>query len=131
MAQSTEKKSRKIWKAAVVTAAVPVMMLVGAPAVGAAETETVQAESEQLPLPLPDPGLPLPDPGLPVDPPAQDDLVTQLGECVAALVSAVLNAAPPAPVSEQAPAVPDLTPCTELLTSLGLPIDLPVPLPVE
>lgn len=131
MAQSTEKKSRNIWKAAVVTAAVPVMMLAGAPAASAAETETVQAESEQLPgVPLP---LPLPG-GPGAEPPAADDLVTQLGECVAALVSAVLGAAGDAPVplpAEQVPAVPDLTPCTALLTTLGLPIDLPVPLPVE
>jgi hypothetical protein len=122
MAQSTttEKKSHKIWKAVVVGAAVPVMMLAAAPAVSATEIETVQAESEQLPVP---------DPGAPVDPPAGDDLVTQLGECVAALVSAVVDTAGDAPVPAPAEQVPDLTPCTDLLTSLGLPIDLPVDLP--
>jgi hypothetical protein len=126
MAQSTttiEKQSRKIWKAVLIGAAVPVMMLAAAPAVSAAETETVQSESEQLPLPLP-------DPGAPVEPPAGDDLVTQLGECVAALVSAVVGATGDAPVPLPAEQVPDLSACTALLTSLGLPIDPPVDLPL-
>jgi hypothetical protein len=137
MAQSTEKQSWKIWKAVVVGAAVPVMMLTGASAASAAgAVDATEVNAAQLPAP----GLPAPDPS---DPTAGgDDLVTQLSVCVAALVTAVADATgdmpdpAPAPAEQAPPDAPDapdatdLTSCTELIAALGQPAEPPSDLPV-
>ncbi|WP_205326303.1 hypothetical protein [Glycomyces sp. YM15] len=101
--QTGTEPTTKTWRTVVIGAAVPLVMLAGAPAVSAAEIETVEtAQSEQLP-PLPvDPPAGLPDPAALLD----------LQGCLTELQGLIAQLPPPAvpdvpAEAEQLPPLPD------------------------
>lgn len=129
MAQTSNGARRNTWRAVLIGAAVPFALLAAAPAVGAAETDTVSGATttvtgEQLP----------PVPGAP-DPTALTDLATCLNDLKAAL-DAKAPAPGPAPAAEQlpappggAPALPDIgalaQTCKDILASVKAPAPPP------
>ena len=96
------KASTKTWRAVLIGATVPLAMLAGAPAVGAADVDPAETVvGEQLPPAPPPPG------GAP-DPAALTDLLTCVADLLAALDAQA--PAPPAPPAAEADQLPPLPP---------------------